>query len=315
MNDKPNLETNIGSVNQFVKTVSSAKLRVLIIGAKGYVGSKLARSMVQQGYQVTLYDLPENDILNVHSLDNFVKGHDTVYHLAALAEIKYTDDHPEETYDVNLTGLRNVIASCIKHDVLLNFISTCCIYGNPLELPSREDSNINPSDTYAMSKAAGEYVVKMFALASKLRFNILRLGTVYGHSTEPDLRQDMCTQIFLSKAMKGQPLPINGSGRQVRNYIHIDDLVGGLIAVTEKQVEGETINLAGSEQISVLEIAEECLFLSGQPSNNIEYWPERKDDFAYQLVSIEKAFKLLDWKPTKIFKLALKEHYDWLKER
>lgn len=285
-------------------------MKILLTGGKGYVGSKLALELKDRGHEVTIYDLPDN-ILDIENLDKAVSEVDSVYHLAALAELKYTDEHPEETYDVNITGLRNTIDSCVKHGVLLNFISTCCIYGNPLELPSREDSMINPSDTYAMSKASGEYLVKMFGLARGLKFNIMRLGTVYGLSTDPTMRNDMCIQKFLRKALRGETLQVDGTGTQVRNYIHIDDLVRGLALVTDKGIVGETFNLAGREFISVIDIARECLKLSGLPEE-FEYRPERKDDFRYQMVSIEKANRMLGWQPKRVFAQSLKEEYDAL---
>ena len=287
-------------------------MKILITGGNGYVGSKLVENLKEKGHEVSVYDLPDN-ILDVEKLNNEVAKNDIVYHLAALAELKYTDEHPEETYDVNITGLRNVIDACVKSDVLLNFISTCCIYGNALELPSQEDRMINPSDTYAMSKAAGEYVVKMFHLARGLRYNILRLGTVYGLSSNPEMRADMCIQIFLNKVLKGEKLPIDGNGKQYRNFIHIDDLAEGLSQVTENKVENETLNFAGLEAISVIDIAEACLDAAGMDRNNIYFRPKRKDDFRYQMVSMEKTLRMLKWLPTRIFSVEIKTNYELLK--
>jgi len=155
----------------------------------------------------------------------------------------------------------------------------------------------------------------MYGLASGLRYNILRLGTVYGHSTDPKMRGDMCIQRFLEFAVNNQPMTIDGSGKQNRNFIHIDDLVEGLAAVTTNGIEGETINLAGAESISVMDIALECIRYRSHasfPDNYIEYRTERKDDFRNQDVSIEKAKKLLGWSPKRIFNQELKKHYDWL---
>ncbi len=93
-----------------------------------------------------------------------IENTDIVYHLAALAELSYTDAHPQKTFETNIIGTNNIAKGCAENNVLLNFVSTCCIYGNPLEVPSMEDRLINPSDTYAMSKASGEYLIKMWGL-------------------------------------------------------------------------------------------------------------------------------------------------------
>ena len=97
-----------------------------------------------------------------------------------------------------------------------------------------EDRMINPSDTYAMSKAAGEYLVKMWGLAEGLKYNILRFGTVYGQSLKKEMRGDMCIQKFIDAAVNHKPIIITGDGNQSRNFVHIDDLVRALVLITEK---------------------------------------------------------------------------------
>ena len=113
-------------------------MKILITGGLGYIGSKLALALEQKGYEVESFDLPK-DIRNAEELKKAIKGKDAVYHLAALAELSYTDAHPQETYEVNIVGTNNVAKICAENNVLLNFISTCCIYGDPLEVPSKED--------------------------------------------------------------------------------------------------------------------------------------------------------------------------------
>jgi len=280
--------------------------KILITGGLGYVGSKLASLLEERGHDVEIYDKP-NDILNTVDLRRAITGKDAVYHLAALAELTYTDEHPQETYDVNIEGTNNVCRICAEGGVLMNFISTCCIYGDPLEVPSREDSIINPTDTYAMSKAAGEYIVKMWHLAKGLKYNILRLGTVYGPSPQ-ETRGDMAIQIFIRCAKKGSPIPIKGDGKQNRCFVHLGDLAEGLAAVTEKGVVNETINLAGGEIVSIKEIADIALKL-GQ-SKQIFYLPTRKDDFKYQDIYLGKAKRLLGWSPRIRFEDGFRGYYD-----
>jgi len=275
-------------------------MKILLTGGNGYIGSKLALGL--QGHEVEIFDKPK-DIRNEQELKEAIKGKDIVYHLAALAELSYTDAHPQETYEVNIVGANNVAKVCAEEKVLLNFVSTCCIYGNPLEKVSREGRMINPSDTYAMSKAAGEYIVKMWGLAKGLKYNILRFGTVYGQSTDKNMRSDMAIQKFVNAAGNHLPITITGDGNQARNFIHIDDLVSALVLVTEKGVIGETINLGGKERTSIIEIAK-LLGLT-----DITFVPARKDDFIKQNVSLMKAKKLLGWSPKVKFEEGLKSMY------
>jgi len=281
-------------------------MKILITGGLGYIGSKLVLAL--KDHDVEVFDKPQ-DIRNEEELQEAIKGKDIVYHLAALAELNYTDAHPEETYSVNIEGTNTVAKVCADNGVLLNFISTCCIYGDPLEIPSREDSLINPTDTYAMTKAAGEFLVKMWGLSRGLKYNILRIGTVYGESLKPEMRKDMAIQIFIDKSTRGEPIPIDGDGKQARNFIHIDDLVKGMAAITEKGIKMETINLAGKEQISINEIAD--LAMKEGRTTETFYRTSRKDDFRYQNVSLGKAKRLLNWQPEIGFADGFYRFYQW----
>lgn len=283
--------------------------KILITGGAGYIGAKLVLALDKKGDEVEIFDRPK-DILNYGELLRAIGKTDIVYHLAALAELSYTDAHPQETFLTNIKGTNNVAKICAEKNVLLNFVSTCCIYGNPLEVPSVEDRLINPSDTYAMSKASSEYLVKMWGLAEGLKYNILRFGTVYGQSLSKEMRSDMCIQKFLDAAIAKEPIEITGDGNQSRNFIHIDDLVRAMILVIEKGIEYETINMAGNESISINDIAK---YAQKFGAGKITHTPERKDDFIDQNVSLEKAKRLLDWEPKVKFADGIRSMYDWLK--
>lgn len=280
-------------------------MKILITGGGGYIGSKLVLALKEKGYEIEVYDKPK-DILNPTDLRHAINGKDIVYHLAALAQLSYTDAHPQETYEVNIVGTNNIARICAENGVLLQFVSTCCIYGNPLDSLSRENGQINPSDTYAMSKAAGEYLVKMWGLAKGLKYNILRFGTVYGESLKKEMRGDMCIQQFVQAAVDKKDIWITGKGYQHRNFIHIDDLVRALVLVVEKKIVGQTINLAGKEKITINRIAK---FAQKLGAKDITYVPERKDDFHDQNISLDKAKLLLGWEPEIKFRNGIKQMY------
>jgi len=285
--------------------------KILVIGGLGYIGAKLVIALQEKEYEVEVFDKPK-DIRNIEQLREVIAENDIVYHLAALAELSYTDAHPQETYEVNIVGANNVAKICAEKGVLLNFVSTCCIYGNPLEIPSVEDRLINPSDTYAMSKASGEYLVKMWGLASGLKYNILRFGTVYGQSLKKEMRNDMAIQKFLDAAIKKDLIQITGDGKQSRNFIHIDDLVRASVLIVEEEIVGETINLAGKESISINDIADYAINFGAFAK---KYIPSRKDDFIDQNISLVKAKKLLNWEPEITFEEGIKKMYNWLKSQ
>ncbi len=286
--------------------------RILITGGNGYLGSKLALALKEKGHEVEIFDAPK-DIRNKAEIEEAVKGKDIVYHLAAVANLSWTDAHPEETFDINANGTKNVADACAANKAVLNFTSTCCIYGEPFEIPSTEDGLINPTDCYAASKAAGEWIVKAWNFSKGLTYNILRLGTVYGPGIGNQFRTDTAIPIFLLKAIKGEKLPILGTGKEIRNYIYIDDLIEALVMIAESQIENETINIAGTEQISVFDIARVALKLTELPENHIEFHQVRKNNFKYQFVSIKKVEKLLGWHPKTRFEQGMAELCEWIK--
>lgn len=286
-------------------------MNILITGGAGYIGSKLVIALKESGHQVEIFDRPK-DIRNIKELEEAIEGKDVVYHLAALAELTYTDAHPEETFDVNIIGTNNVAKVCADKKVLLQLVSTCCIYGDPMEYPCTEKTQINPTDTYAMSKASGEYLVKMWGLSRGLKYNILRFGTVYGPSIDKKMRSDMCIQKFVEAAVNKEDITITGTGKQARNFIHIDDLVKGIVALNESNITGEIFNFAGNERISVMDIAEMAVELGVERMIFID---DRKDDFFDQDISLEKSEMLLGWKPEIAFKKGFNDFYLWLKEQ
>ncbi len=175
--------------------------KILVTGSSGYIGSKLTLALKEKKHNAEGFDLPM-DICNSEKIDAAVKDKDIVYHLAALAVLKYTDENPEEVFRVNIIGTENICRACAKHNVLLNFISTCCVYGEPLETPSREDGLVNPVDNYATSKLAGEYLVKGWKMSKGMRYNILRIGTTYGPFLKPEMRSDMCIPTFIYRDIR-----------------------------------------------------------------------------------------------------------------
>ena len=286
------------------------KKKILVTGGNGYLGSTLILALEKAGHEVESFDLPRN-ILNEKELVEAISGKDVVYHLAALAELSYTDAHPQETYEINVEGTNNVARICAEENVILEFVSTACSYGDPLERPSIEDSLVNPTDVYAMSKMAGEYIVKLWGLSSGLKYNILKWGTIYGPSTKREMRGDMACQKFMEAAVNKTGIEITGDGGQNRCFVHIDDLVRGLVLIIEKEIEGETINLTGNESISINDIADYALEFGATGKTYIE---SRKDDFINQDVSIVKAYALLGWEPQILFKDGITSFYKWIKE-
>jgi nucleoside-diphosphate-sugar epimerase len=283
--------------------------KILVTGGKGFLGKRLVRNLINNNYSVATFDLADGqDITNYEQVANEVKENDIVVHLAAVADLNYAREHPKETMDVNILGTINVLEACRVYNKSLIFASTCCVYGNPDTHPADENTCPKPTEIYAHSKLAGEHLILGYAKHFGMKYNILRLATFYG----PEMRPALAPYIFLKKAMKGEIIEIHGDGKQTRTFTYVDDIVDGIVAVLEKDVWNEIINITTEEEISVLDLARLCMEITG---NNVElkFVEDRPGQIYKEEILARKAERLLGWKAKVSMKEGLKRTYEWMK--
>ncbi len=283
--------------------------KILVTGGKGFLGKRLVRNLINNNYSVATFDLADGqDITNYEQVANEVKKNDIVVHLAAVADLNYAREHPKETMDVNILGTINVLEACRVYNKSLIFASTCCVYGNPDTHPADENTCPKPTEIYAHSKLAGEHLILGYAKHFGMKYNILRLATFYG----PEMRPALAPYIFLKKAMKGEIIEIHGDGKQTRTFTYVDDIVDGIVAVLEKDVWNEIINITTEEEISVLDLARLCMEITG---NNVElkFVEDRPGQIYKEEILARKAERLLGWKAKVSMKEGLKRTYEWMK--
>lgn len=300
--------------------------KVLVTGCNGFIGGAVCKKLVEKGYDVVGIDIHEgnNSTIPTYAVD--ITDHirlaedipwddiDFVYHLAAMANINEARELPRKCYDVNVTGTFNIAQMCQKHDIPICYISTQCVYGNQKEFPVKEDVNIPlPTEIYGATKYMGEQVIRMLK-----RWVILRYGTVVG----PDMREALATHIFLTKAIERKPMPIDGDGKQTRDWIYIDDLVDATVKVIDTYFNGcfpngEVINISGKEAHTVLEMAETCWrVVHGSKDGMAIYFREdRPGNIIHEETSKAKASVLLGWKPKTSLREAMEEVYNEWKNR
>lgn len=292
-------------------------MRVLVTGGAGFIGSHLCERLLHEGYQVKSYDLKRShvcgsivgNITDRSALFRHLKNYDCAFHLAAMANTDDVRCYPEKAVETNIKGTYVVAECCSQLQIPLNFVSTACVYGDTPNHPSDVNSVCVPTDLYGSTKLVGEAIVKQISERKGLDYNILRYGTTYG----PRMREALAVYIFIKKALEGKPLPIHGSGRQTRCMIYIDDLVDAQIKLLEKGVLSETFNLATEEELSVLEIANMILELTGRPKESFEFVEDRPGQIMRESLDISKAKKLLEWSPKTTFEEGLKKTLSWAK--
>ena len=211
---------------------------VLVTGGSGFIGSHVVDALVKKKYNVTIIDLNspkrkdvkfvKGSILNKKLIQFLLKKNKLVFHLAAISDINKVKNIPAMTVSTNVLGTTYLVEASRKAKVKrFVFASTYYSYGNAGNL-------------YTTSKTASELIIENYNLLFGLKYTILRYPTAYG----PRNRNVDAISIFVDRAIKNKNLIIHGSGKQKRDYLHVEDLgEGSAIALDEKLVN-KTVTLA-----------------------------------------------------------------------
>lgn len=283
--------------------------KILVTGGSGFIGKTLMKQLKKEGYSVENFDLSQGqDLKNKTQAEKAVEGKDVVMHLAAVADLNWAREHPDETMDINIGGTINVAQACTKHKAILFYASTCCVYGNQDSHPTSEKALPNPGEIYACTKLAGEYIIKGYSLMYGLKYNNIRFATIYG----PGMRPALGLYIFFKQALLGEPITIHGDGLQTRTLTYIDDLIDGIIALLKSGIVNQTINITTEEEISALGMAQMIKELTKSKSP-IVYIEQRPGQTFREAIDASYAKKLIRWQPKTSFKEGLEKTYRWIK--
>lgn len=310
-------------------------MKILVTGNAGFIGKSLVEALIKNGHWVIGIDknssnqielglkfIKKNTFLLVRNLINELWKNDyklwgkpdLCIHLAALTSVDECREFKSEAYQNNVWATHQVVEECRKYNIPLIYAGSVSVYGNQPVIPTVEEDLPKPPTYYATTKLIGEQLVQTLP-----HWLILRFGTTYG----ADMRPVVAPYIFLKKAMEKQHIPIQGTGRQKRCFIYIDDLINGILMAIRKfmirQISfgktGTIINLAGSEPKTVRRLAVLC----NKVVNGEEYLtimdpePARPNDTMKEHISIMRAERLLGWSPKVSLEEGLKKTYkDWM---
>jgi len=273
-------------------------MRMFVTGAAGFIGSHLCRALVHRGHEVAgLDDLStgrlENlsafwgdpgfrfvrgSVLDRPAVDDLADGADWVFHMAAAVGTSVTRDQTLDSMRTNLHGTENVVAAAHRSRARLLLASTSEIYGKNDKIGLREDddrvigSSLMSRWTYGQAKAIEESLVEAYVRQRGLRATIARLFSTVGPRQTG--RYGTVLPRFVRQALRGDPLTVFGSGKQVRCFCHVDDVVPALIRlVAADSACGKAVNFGGSEQVSIQGLAERVIQATGSAStiNTISY--------------------------------------------
>lgn len=210
--------------------------------------------------------------------------------------------------EVNIKGAYNVAHAAYINQCKINYISTCCVFGNQKEHPETEKTLPNPSELYAASKLAGEYCVLAYNRTYGIKFNILRIPTTYG----PGMREALGVYVFLSQALKGKDITVHGSGNQTRTLTYIDDVIDALVSTEKNDIENEILNVSTEETVSASEMAVVIKEITNSNSV-ITHIDQRPGQTFREQISAEKIRDLIGWKAKTSFRDGILKTYNWMK--
>ena len=312
-------------------------MRVLVTGCAGFIGSRVAALLVDQGHEVRgidnlsdAYDVRMKhwrveNLLAPNSID-WVIGDITdrdpvsklvsefepgvVINLAARAGIRQSIDNPWAYYETNVTGTLNLLEAC-KDAGVSRFLlaSSSSVYGNN-KMPFAEDDTIDALlSPYAASKKAAEDLCRVYQQLFDFDITVFRFFTVYGPSGRPD----MSVFRFVKWIAEGEPLQLNGDGTQQRDFTHVDDVARGVVAAIDRRAGYETINLGSDSPVELNTVIGEIEAAIGKNAT-IERHPFHPTDVPATWANIDRARELLGLEPRVNLKDGIASVVDWYME-
>ncbi len=309
------------------KSPGGYRLRILVVGGAGYIGSHVCKALVKDGVDVTVFDnlssglrgniqpgvhFCEGDILDVAALDAVCGSvkFDGVIHLAALKAAGESMLVPERYSTHNITGTLNLLNAVSKHGIgCFVFSSTAAVYGDPHYLPMDEKHPTAPANYYGYTKLAIEGFLDWYGRLKGLKYAALRYFNAAGYDLDGDimgLEQNPANlvPVIMETAMGWRPkMLVYGNdydtrdGSCIRDYIHVSDLARAHVAALRKLISGNgnlTVNLGTGEGITVLEMVKKAEEIINK-SLAYEIVGRREGDPPAVVASSAMAKTLLDW--------------------
>lgn len=312
---------------------------ILLTGGAGFIGSHLVEALLEAGRRVVLVDnfndyydpsrkranlarvaghpgleLVEADIRDRERMEGLFRRcrFPVVIHLAARAGVRPSLAQPLLYQEVNVGGTLVLLEAARKTGTeRFIFASSSSVYGDCPRLPLREgEPALEPVSPYGLTKLTGERLCRVFHRQYGIRIAALRFFTVYG----PRQRPDMAIHLFSRRIVRGEEIPVYGDGSSRRDYTYIDDIIAGVLATLEADLEFEVFNLGGAHSIALGGLID----LLGEKLGRepvLKRLPFQPGDVRATLAEVGKARKLLGYRPEVPLRRGLDSFIDWFRDR
>lgn len=300
-------------------------MRVLVTGGAGFIGSHIVEHFhhkaevrildnLRSGYQKNIDPFKvhfiNGSVMEPDMLKQAMEGVDFVFHLAAMISVPESMHKPVECVQINTIGTLNVLEAAARAGVKkLCLSSSAAIYGDNPIVPKLESMFPEPKSPYAETKLSGEYYCGIYTKERGLPTACLRYFNVFGPRQDPASQYAAAIPIFISRAVRNQPITIFGDGQQTRDFIFVKDIVAAnAFFATQSDCTG-VFNVAYGGRITIKELAEKIIRLTGSESE-IVHLPERDGDVKHSQAAVEKLQKA-GFKPSFDFDAGLRSTIDY----
>ena len=302
--------------------------KVLITGGAGFIGSSLAHALIGLEAEVTILDamLPlyggnmfnlkeikdkikfvEGDIRDKELVETLVRGQDLIFDFAG--QVSYIDSKELPFLDLDINGLGHMnvleVARLYAPTATYIFSSSRLVYGKLLTSPVKEDHSTLPLSLYAIHKLLVERYCDYYHKTFGLKTIAVRLPNPYGIRQQMKHNKYSLVGWFLRQALDGGTITIFGDGKQLRDYLYIDDIVEGFLLLAEKGVAGEIYNMGSEEKVTFVEMVDTVLEEVKIGKKEHIPWPEHyeKNETGSYVADTSKIERDISWKA----KITLKE--------
>lgn len=295
------------------------KEKVLVTGAGGFIGAKMLELFTKRGYPVS--GLDRINMENIESVDMLDKvavitvlqrlQPDIVIHCAGSADVGKSVQYPETDYAGNVAITHNLFFSLHKlhmESTRVVFLSSAGVYGNTISLPITENMQVNPLSPYALHKVMCEEMCRYFKNNYNMNIKVARIFSAYGAGLRKQIFWDM-----YRKAEKTGKLEMFGTGKESRDYIHVNDVIQSLYLLAVAESDDMIFNVANGEEITIRQATSWFAECAGINEDKISFNGFAREGDPINWRADNSRMKKLGYKKSVAMKDGLLEYVDWVR--